>query len=57
MVRSTQSSGPVSRGAYVVRDTNPGDVLGASLKAAYDRDRPLPADMAQMLALLSNIQR
>ncbi len=57
MPRAQPSAGSTSHGAYVVGEMRPGDVLSGSLKAAYDRDRPLPADMAQMLALLSRIHR
>lgn len=57
MVRSHPSSGPVTHGAYIVRETQRSDMLSASLHAAFDRERPLPADMAQMLALLSHVGR
>ena len=57
MVQSHPFSDTLAHGAYVVREARRGDVLTGSLKAAYDRDRPLPSDMAQMLALLSHIGR
>ena len=57
MVRQQLSPTPAMHGSYVVRELRRSDVLSTSLKAAYDRDRPLPSDMAQMLALLSHIGR
>ncbi|MEH3035992.1 MAG: hypothetical protein PGN23_05760 [Sphingomonas adhaesiva] len=57
MVRPHPSPATSTYGSYVVRETRRGDVLGTSLKAAYDRDRPLPSDMAQMLALLAHVGR
>lgn len=57
MVRVSPSSGSPSRGAYTLREVYRSDALSGSLKAAFDRDRALPADMAQMLALLSQTER
>ncbi len=57
MVRSQLSPATTTHGSYVVRETRRGDVLSTSLKAAYDRNRPMPSDMAQMLALLAHVRR
>ena len=55
MVRDALSSAiPTSR-AYAVRDTQAGDVLAASLKAAYRHDGSMPTDFERYLAELRKV--
>lgn len=52
MVAEHPSSSGGSRGDYVVRAPQAGDMLAGSLRSAYRRDKALPSDMAGLLAKL-----
>ena len=55
MVRDALFSAIPTSGAYAVRDTQAGDVLAASLKAAYRHDGSMPTDFERYLAELRKV--
>lgn len=42
-------------GGYVVRGTEPGDIVTGALTAAYRREKAMPDDLAKLLALLNRV--